>query len=39
MLRREREKEVLKAELEREMAVKLREQKEQMRSFMQVQLQ
>ena len=29
---------MLKAELKREMAVKLREQKEQMRSFMQVQL-
>ena len=37
MLRREGEKEAPKAELEREMAVKLREQKEQMRSFMQVQ--
>ena len=39
MLRREGEKEVLKVELKREMAVKLREQKEQIRSFMQVQLQ
>ena len=37
-MKREGEKEALKAELERKMAVKLREQKEQMRSFMQVQL-
>ena len=37
LLKREREKELLKAELEKKMAVKLREQ--QIRSFMQVQLQ
>ena len=37
MLRRKGEKKALKAELEREMAVKLREQKEWMRSFMWVQ--
>ena len=37
-LKKESEKEVLKAELKKEMAVKLREQKEEIRSFVQVQL-